>query len=125
MLRRLLSAPFSGRDELAEQAASVEAEGRWIDGPTIELHVSSAELPLAEVENTVVVEAGTRDGRLSVLLFVRDGLLDLLELVDNAGSGMRKELPAPSELAEPTALGPTAARSWWRHADEAPDSGSR
>jgi hypothetical protein len=117
VLEFLLSAEFPGRAELVTQARSVEVVGRWDDEPTIELRVAAAEPRLAEVENVPPVEASTRDGLFSVLLFVRDGLLDMIELVDNAGEGMLSELPAPSELADPTALGPTAARSWGRQED--------
>jgi cold shock protein len=90
----------------------VEVVGGWDDEPTIELHVAADEPRLAEVENVPPVEASTRDGLFSVLLFVRDGMLDIIELVDNTGGGMPNELPAPSELADPMPLGPTA----WRDA---------
>ncbi len=119
MLEFLLSAEFPGRAELVTQARSVEVVGRWDDEPTIELRVAGEE-PLAEVENVPAVEASTRDGLFSVLLFVRDGLLNIIELVDNAGEGTLSELPAPSELVGPTALGPTAARAWGRQEDDPP-----
>jgi hypothetical protein len=100
-----------------DQSRHAEVVGRWGDGPTIELRVTSADLPLAAVENKVPVEASTADGLFSVLLFVRHGQLEVIELVDNTGHGMRAELPLPQELGEPTALGPTAAREWGRAAN--------
>jgi hypothetical protein len=40
-----------------------------------------------------------------VLLFVRDGFLDSIELVDVADEGMPTELPHHSELQDPTLNG--------------------
>jgi hypothetical protein len=100
--RYLLSVDFPGRDELVAQSRAVEVVGRWDDGPTIELRVST-DAPRAEVEYLTPVEASTADGLLNVILFVRDGLLSLIELVVFDGP-TPAELPAPEELDEPIAL---------------------
>jgi hypothetical protein len=57
-----------------------------------------------------------------VVLFVKDGLLNLLELVDIAGTGKLSEFPAPQDLAPPDALGPTAARTWGQSDRDEPAS---
>jgi hypothetical protein len=43
----------------------------------------------------------------TVILFAKDGLLSLLELVDNAGTGMLNGLPAPER--RPTRHYPVSA----------------
>ena len=122
-LNHLLSAAFAGREALSEQDKTVEVVGRWVDEPTVELRVSAPPAPRAVIENNPPVEASTLDGLYTVILFVKDRLLNLLELVDNAGKGMLAELPAPQDLGPPDALGPTAARAWWQR--NPPDSEGR
>ena len=112
LLHHLLSVEFPGRDALSEQAKTVEVVGRWNGEPTIELNVPTQLAPRAVVENHPPVEASTPDRLYTVVLDVKDGWLSLLELVDNAGKGMLRELPGPQDLAAPDALGPTAARGW-------------
>jgi hypothetical protein len=113
VLDHLLSVDFPGRDALVAQRDLVEVSGRWDDEPTIELEVPG-NAARAEVEEDSPVYVTTSDGRFEVLLLVAYGRLKLIELVDSAGQGMPPELPAPDQLTEPIALGPTAARSWWR-----------
>jgi hypothetical protein len=113
VLDYLLSVDFPGRAALAEQRQHVQVTARWESEPTIELAVLDRDLidrAVVQIDNPV--EANTRDGLFSVVLRVRDGRLGMIELVDNAGQGQPEELPAPEDLAEPFALGATAAKSW-------------
>jgi hypothetical protein len=112
VLPHLLSADSPGREALSAQTGALEVVGRWGDAPTVELHVSDPLAPLARVENDPPVEASTPDALYSVVLFVQDGLVTLMELVDNSGKGTLTELPAAADLRPADALGPTAARSW-------------
>ena len=97
VLHHLLSFDFPGREALLEQARAVKVAGRWEGEPTIELDVSAQLDPRADVENHPPVEASTPDRLYTVILFVKDGRLKLLELVDNAGKGMPREFPAPQD----------------------------
>ena len=118
VLDYLLAIDFPGRGALAQQRRRVQVTERWGTEPTIEVDVQardSTDRAVVEMDNPV--EANTRDGLFSVVLRVRDGLLQMIELVDNAGRGQRQELPAPEDLAEPIALGLSAAKSWWTQPD--------
>lgn len=83
LLTFLLTADFPGRDELLQQARKVKATGDCDCGcGTIDLVVESNG-PRATVREPVPVEAWKRGtGAVDVMLFVRNGLLSMLEVVD-------------------------------------------
>jgi hypothetical protein len=103
VLDYLLSIEFPGAPEVRAQAATAQVRERL--GPTVMFDVD-ANLPDAHVPHVVPVECRTRDERpWDVLLFVKDGRLDSVELV-TYDVGEARELPSPDELQEPTAAQP-------------------
>lgn len=85
----LLAENFPGSDELRAQARTVRVKGFWEDRPSIVLlEVMDPGAPRANVVHAVPVEAKVRDADppQELLLFVKDGLLDSIELVDYAGN---------------------------------------
>jgi hypothetical protein len=98
----LLVKDFKGRDELAAQAETVRTSGSSCDCgcPSFSLDPDRT-LPAAVVDDTVPVEAHgpARDGSpIGVLLFVRDGYLDELEIFGYAETPP-PELPDTQRLA--------------------------
>jgi hypothetical protein len=91
----LLSADFPGREELDQQLASAEAVSLCECGcGTINLRVVGAS-PRANCREPIPIEA-YGDG-IEVLLFVRDGLLASLEVVDH-GDARPLPYPRPEQL---------------------------
>lgn len=87
----------------------------WEDRPSIVLlEVTDSRTPRASVVHTVPVETKVRDADppQELLLFVKDGLLDSIELVDYSGSDP-VELPDPEAVEPPTVN--TAASSGRAH----------
>jgi len=86
----LLSAEFPGRDELRVQLDSVKVVGICECGcGTVELAVEG-DVPRSVCREPIPIEA--HDDALDVLLFVRDGVLSSLEIVDYKD---RRPLPYP------------------------------
>ena len=111
LLDLLLAQDFSGVEELRAQARSVRVRGLHNDLPTIVLlEVVDSEAPRAAVAHTVPVEARVRgsDPPQEVLLFVKEGLLDSIELVDY-GNAERPELPSVDAVEPPTVNGASVA----------------
>jgi hypothetical protein len=80
----LLSADFLGRDALRRQADAARVIGKCQCGcATIDLWVDSETAPAANVREPIPVEARSQseEGLLELLLFVRHGWLDSLEIV--------------------------------------------
>ena len=100
----LLAEEFPGVRELRVQALGLEVRGLWRDLPTVVLlSVMDEDAPSAEVVHTVPVEARVKgaDPPREVLLFVKGGRLDSIELVDYGGNEPPR-LPAVDELEAPT-----------------------
>ena len=88
-LEVLLAEDFPGSDELRAQARTVRVNGFWEDRPSVVLlEVMDPGAPRANVVHVVPVEAKVRDADppQELLLFVKDGLLDSIELVDYSGN---------------------------------------
>lgn len=104
VLDLLLSQDFAGVAALRTQRESVRAMGLWQDlGGIVVLEVCDEDAPKAAVVHTVPVETRVlgADPPLEVLLFVKHGLLESIELVSFGGSEP-VELPAIETLATPT-----------------------
>jgi hypothetical protein len=103
VLDHLLSHEFQGVHALRAQARVTQVRGLWEDQPTIVLLEVHEEAPVAEVAFTVPIEARVRDVEppQEVLLFVKQGRLDSIELVDYGG-GEPDELPSSDRLEPPT-----------------------
>lgn len=89
LLEVLLAENFPGSDELRAQARTVRVKGFWEDRPSIVLlEVMDPGAPRANVVHAVPVETKVRaaDPPQELLLFVKDGLLDSIELVDYSGN---------------------------------------
>jgi hypothetical protein len=103
LLDRLLAEEFPGANELRVQAQAVRVKGYGDDVPSILLlEVVDDHAPRASVVHTVPVETRVRDAEppQELLLFVTDGLLDSLELVDY-GLSEPGTLPLMEELEPP------------------------
>lgn len=95
LLDFLLSAEFPGRDELKEQVEDVRVVGECECGcGTIELAVQPGTVP-ARTEKSIPIEAYAE--ALDVLLFARDGVLGMLEIVFYADPPQRP-YPRPDQL---------------------------
>lgn len=104
LLELLLPQEFSGAEQLRMQARSVRVKALWNGLPAIVLlEVGDAAAPTAEVVHTVPVETRVRgvDPPQDVLLFVKGGMLDSIELVDY-GEEEPAELPAVENVEPPT-----------------------
>jgi hypothetical protein len=104
LLDLLLSAEFSGADALRKQAQSTRVRGLSLSDPTVLLlEVTDIKAPRAETSHTVPVETKVRDTTppQEILLFVKDGLLDSIELV-TYGEERPRELPAVESVEPPT-----------------------
>jgi hypothetical protein len=104
LLRFFLSHEFPGVTELREQAKSVRVRGLGEGSPSIVLlEVTDPAAPRADTSYAVPIDAHVRGVTplREVLLFISDGLLDSIELVDYSGKDPRA-LPFPSELDTPT-----------------------
>ncbi|HUA45900.1 MAG TPA: hypothetical protein VMA77_11765 [Solirubrobacteraceae bacterium] len=89
--------------ELRAQARAVRVKGLWEGCPSVVLlEVTNRDAPRASVVHAVPVEARVRDAEPAreLLLFVKDGLLESLEVVDY-GSSSQSGLPAVDELEGP------------------------
>ena len=107
MLELLLRAEFPGVSALREQLRSLRVRGLSAGSPTVLLfEVGDPDVPRGEVVNVVPVEAKVRDAEppQELLLFVKDGLLDSLELVVY-GDDEPTDLPAVEDIAPPTVNG--------------------
>lgn len=92
----LISAEFPGAVELRAQARGLRVRER--KGATLTVFERNASAPRADVRAVVPVEAHTRDERpWQLLLFVKEGFLDSLELV-TFDVGTAYELPTVEEL---------------------------
>ena len=112
LLDLLLSQEFPGVDALRIQRERVHVKGLWQDlGGIVLLEVGDPGAPKAEVVHTVPVESQVRgaDPPPEVLLFVKRGLLDSIELVDYAGREPL-ELPAVETVETPTVNNATTGR---------------
>jgi hypothetical protein len=110
LLDLLLAQEFPGAAALRVQRESVRVKGLWRNlGGLVLLEVCDAHAPKADVVQTVPVETKVRgaDPPQEVLLFVKRGLLDSIELVTYA---VREpvELPAVETVETPTVNGATA-----------------
>jgi hypothetical protein len=117
LLDLLLAPEFPGVGALRAQRESVRVKGLWQNlGGIVMLEVCDADAPKADVVHTVPVETKVRgaDPPHEVLLFVKQGRLDSIELVDYAGREPL-ELPAVETVERPTVnaatTGPRHARS--------------
>jgi hypothetical protein len=91
----LLSVEFSGRDELRKQLKSAQVTGTCECGcGTINIRVSDTSERAAATQR-VVVEAYGKG--VDVLMFVRDGLLSSIEIVDH-GDARALSYTRPEEL---------------------------
>lgn len=100
------------------QARAVRAKGLWEDRASILLlDVTDPNAPRANVVHTVPVETKVRDADppQELLLFVKEGLLDSIELVDYSGND-------PAGLPDAGAVEPPTVNSA-RTAGQAPRSG--
>ena len=105
LLEFLLAEDFPGADELRAQARAVRVKGLWERRPSVVLlDVTNRDAPRANVVHTLPVEARVRDAEppRELLLFVKDGLLESLEVVDYDSSN-QSGLPAVHELEGPVA----------------------
>jgi hypothetical protein len=105
LLEPLLAEEFPGADGLRAQARAVRVKGLWEGRPSVVLlEVTNRDAPRADVVHTVPVEARVRDAEppRELLLFVKGGLLESLEVVDY-GSSDQPSLPAVDELEGPVA----------------------
>ena len=100
LLEFVLGHDFPGAPELRTQAKTTRARGYWEDLPTIVLlEVMDPDAPRASVVHPVPIEFEV-DASYSpseLLLFVKEGLLDSLELVVHKDVPV-DELPAPAQL---------------------------
>ena len=97
LLEFLLTAEFPGKSELQDQARHVQAIGDCDCGcGTIDMSFQEPATPPHNPER-VVVEAhrDSPEGPIEVLLFVRDGLLSSLEIVDYLDTRL---YPTPDQL---------------------------
>jgi hypothetical protein len=95
LLEFLLTADFPGRNELREQVGRVQVLWDCDCGcGTINLMVTNP-VVRAVAREPIPIEA--RGANVDVLLFVRDGLLSSLEIVDH-GDGRPLAFPSPSTL---------------------------
>ena len=95
LLDLLLSEDFQGVEALRVQRETVRVKGFWRDlGGIVVLEVVDVDAPRADVVDAVPIETRVRgaDPPREVLLFVKQGLLDSIELVDHSGSDP-EELP--------------------------------
>ncbi|HTU84334.1 MAG TPA: hypothetical protein VMF57_02100 [Solirubrobacteraceae bacterium] len=100
LLDVLLAEQFSGVEALRVQAQSVRVRGLHEGLPTVVLlEVADRDAPRADVVHAVPVEAVVR-GEGELLLFVKQGLLDSIELVTYAGDEPA-ELPTVEALERP------------------------
>jgi hypothetical protein len=105
LLDFLLAEDFPGAEALRMQAQTVRVKGLWEGLPSVVLlEVADGSAPRANVLHTVPVEAKVRDvdPPQELLLFVENGFLDSIELVDYSGSD-EAELPLAAALEPPTA----------------------
>jgi hypothetical protein len=104
MLDLFLSQEFQGVEALREQARSARVRGlhNGLEGVVL-LGVQDANAPRARVPHTVPVETRVRDAEppQEVLLFVKEGLLNSIEVVDYSG-GEPDFLPAVEAVEAPT-----------------------
>jgi hypothetical protein len=102
ILSVLLARDFPGAAELRRQADTAKVKAQWPDDPTIVLAVDK-DLPRARIAYQIPVEARVREKEppREVLLHVKDGYLDILELVVY-GNDKLTELPDPETLDEPS-----------------------
>jgi hypothetical protein len=107
VLAHLLSHDFRGVEELRIQARTARVRGLWEELPTIDLLEVASDAPRADVAFTVPIDARVRgaDPPQEVLLFVKSGLLDSIELVDYGGTEPAG-LPSPDQLETPTVYTP-------------------
>jgi hypothetical protein len=104
LLDLLLRDDFPGVEALRVQRETVRVKGLWRDlGGIVLLEVADAAAPRANVVHTVPVEARVRgaDPPREVLLFVKQGALDSIELVDHSGNDPQ-ELPDVRAVEAPT-----------------------
>jgi hypothetical protein len=88
LLDLFLAQDFQGVEALPVQRESVRVKGLWEDlGGIVLLEVDDVDAPTADIVHTVPVETRVRGAdRQEVLLFVKQGLLDSIELVDYSGN---------------------------------------
>jgi hypothetical protein len=106
----LLASDFPGVEALREQAEVASVVGRCPCGcATIELAIDAAQASPASSHEPIPVEARTRDksegGPLELLLFVRKGWLEGLEIVFY-GNDIPTEFPAPKAFEAPVTRSP-------------------
>ena len=99
LLELLLAEEFPGAAALRAQARTVRVRGLHEGLPTVVLLEADSDAPRAEVVHTVPVEAVVR-GEGELLLFVKQGLLDSIELV-TYGEVRPTELPSVGALERP------------------------
>ena len=112
LLDFLLAEDFPGAEALRTQAQTVRVKGLGEGLPSIVLlEVAYGSAPRANVRHTVPVEAAVRDvdPPQELLLFVKNGFLDSIELVDYSGTD-QSELPLAATLEPPTANSGSAPR---------------
>ena len=100
----MLAEDFPGVEALRVQRETVRVKGVWRGrGGIVLLDVGNADAPRAEVRHTVPVETRVRgaDPPEELLLFVKDGLLDSIELVKGGGEEPLS-LPDVSAVEPPT-----------------------
>lgn len=102
----LLAVEFPGVEALRKQAtAAVVTDGCACGCATIDLSVDPTSAPHAVTTEPIPVEAHTREDNggetFSLLLFVREGWLALLEIV-YYGDHIPPEFPPPTAFAPPT-----------------------
>ena len=104
LLDFLLAEDFPGAEALRTQAQTVRVKGLGEGLPSIVLsEVADGSAPRANVRHTVPVEAAVRDvdPPQELLLYVKNGFLDSIELVDSGTD--QSELPLAATLETPTA----------------------
>ena len=109
LLDLLLAEAFPGVEALRVQAQSVRVRGLWEGLPAVVLlEVCDPAAPRAEVVHPVPVETHVRgtEPPQELLLFVWDGVLDSIELL-NPAEGLR-ELPDVASFERPWVKPPRA-----------------
>ncbi|HEX4465920.1 MAG TPA: hypothetical protein VH025_01915 [Solirubrobacteraceae bacterium] len=104
VLDHLLGHEFRGIEALRAQRRSVQVRGYHNDQPTyVLLEVADRQAPRIELGHPIPAEASVSgaDPPQEVTLFVKDGLLDAIELIDYGGDAA-VEFPPTSDLAAPT-----------------------
>lgn len=107
LLDLLLGEDFPGVEALRVQRETVRVRDVRRERGSIVLLEVAADAPRAAVVHTVPVETRVRGSEplKEVLLFVKQGVLDSIELVDYSGSEP-EELPEVETLEPPTSNGP-------------------